>query len=218
MKKLNIKNVTRNLLQNDEVNISAFVKRQLAEQLVRCSMRLPPALKNWIVKKIIPGHRGSSALVDEPQTASYLPHLVEAKPTRRHYTRHPKETSNWWIQFLSETQRMVLQNDPKHRDSLMFKTLFRVNLPTFVLLQDLILDNRWYNPEATDTYGIRCHNVELLLLGCLHVLGHSATQKVCKSNTQMSSETHRVYAWVWHHRLSRKTFEILYSFVKYHHS
>ena len=92
---------------------------------------------------------------------------------------------------------MVLKNDKTHRDTLMFKTLFRVDITAFDLLRDILLDHQWYNPAATDRFGCRCHDVELLLLGCLHVLGHAATQKVCQSNTHISSECHRKFFLGW---------------------
>jgi hypothetical protein len=198
--KFKIKEVAGHLVQNEDVNMPVFLKRQLAQQLLRSSKRLPAgALRNWITKKIFPSV--PSALIQdealkEKLAPTALP-IVEAKKTRRHCFRRPKETSNWWSQFLTETQRLVLQNDTKHRHTLMFKTLFRVDILTFNCLRDIILDHAWCDPEAADLFGRRYHNAELLLLGCLHVLGHDATQKVCESNTHVSSECHRKFFLRW---------------------
>jgi hypothetical protein len=104
------------------------------------------------------------------------------KKTRWHYIRGPKDTLNWWPQqCLTQTQWLVvLQNNSKHKKTLLFKTLFQVGIQTFDVLCDIIPDHEWYDPEATDLFGCQCHCVELLLLGCLHVLGHDATEKFCE--------------------------------------
>ena len=52
--KLKIKDVARHLVQNEDVNMPVFMKRQLAQQLVRSSKRLPGTLKNWMSNKVFP--------------------------------------------------------------------------------------------------------------------------------------------------------------------
>jgi hypothetical protein len=196
--KFHTKEVARHLLAED-INTPVFLKRQLAQQLFRSGKRLPQALRNWITKKIfqrLPSASNQEEALEEELAPTAFP-IAEVKKTRRQFTRRPKETSNWWSQFLTATQRLVLQNDKKHRDTLMFKTLFRVDIHTFYVLRDIILDREWYDPEVSDLFGRRCHHVELLLLGCLHVLGHDATQKVCESNTHISSECHRKFFLRW---------------------
>jgi hypothetical protein len=48
--KLEIKEVARHLLQNEDANMPVLLKRQLVEQLVRKSKWLPGALRNWIAE------------------------------------------------------------------------------------------------------------------------------------------------------------------------
>jgi hypothetical protein len=39
--------------------------------------------------------------------------IPKTKKARWHCIRQPKEISNWWSQFLTKTQWLVLQNDRK---------------------------------------------------------------------------------------------------------
>jgi hypothetical protein len=146
--KLKIKEVARHLLQNEDVNMPVFLKRQLAEQLVRKTRRLPGSLRNWIAKKIFPSALNQEEDVKEELAPASASPIAGVKKTRRHYIRQPKETSNWWSQFLTQTQRLVLQNESKHRDTLMFKTLFRVDIEMFEVLRDIILDHSPWQPLA----------------------------------------------------------------------
>jgi hypothetical protein len=97
---------------NEDADMLVFINRQLAEQLVRKRKRLPPVLRNWIVKKIIPGHRSSlneeeTTKQDEAMNQDEAPHATAspiskvAKKMRRHYIRGAKKSSNWWRQFLT---------------------------------------------------------------------------------------------------------------------
>ena len=59
------------------------------------------------------------------------------------------------------------------------------------------LTHTQHGPDAADLFGRRYHHLELLLPGCLHVIGHAASQKVCESNTHISSECHRKLFLRW---------------------
>jgi hypothetical protein len=80
-----------------------FLQRQLVEQLVRKSTQLPGALRNWIAKKIFPSALNQEQAVKEELEPTVLP-IGGVKKTRWHYIRQPKETSNWWSQFFTQTQ------------------------------------------------------------------------------------------------------------------
>jgi hypothetical protein len=150
--KLKLKDVVTHLLRNDNVDMLVLIYRQLAEQqLLRKNkqVQLPPTLMNLIVKKICRGHAPAQ---QEDETSQ--PIQEAAKKTRRYYIRRPKETSNWWSQFLTENHWLVLRNDKKHRNTLMFKTLFRVDFENFQLLRDILLDHKWYDPDDTNLFGI----------------------------------------------------------------
>ena len=126
--KVKIKEVARHLAHDEDVGVPALFKRQLAPKLVRSSKRwLPGALRNWITNKMFPSIP-SAQNQEEARTLEELAPTAspvsEAKKTRWHCVRRPKETSNWWSQFLTESQRLVLQNDNRRSNALMLKTLF----------------------------------------------------------------------------------------------
>jgi hypothetical protein len=86
--KLKIKKFMRHLLHNDDANMSVFSNWQLAEELFWKSKQLPWALRNWVIKKIFPGHgsalnQGEALKQDEARAgATALPIREVAKKTR----------------------------------------------------------------------------------------------------------------------------------------
>jgi hypothetical protein len=88
--KLKIKDVARHLVQNEDVNMPVFLKRQLAQQLVRSSKRLPGAMRDWITKKIFPSVVQSALNQEEALQEELAPTplpIAEPTKTRRHCIR-----------------------------------------------------------------------------------------------------------------------------------
>jgi hypothetical protein len=55
----------------------------------------------------------------------------------------------------------------------------------------------WYNSTQTDAKLRKCSSLQLLVLGCLHVLGTSASQIVVQTNTNIDQEVHQQLFLLW---------------------
>ena len=97
--------------------------------------------------------------------------------TRRTYDKRDQYESNWWyVRYLAnEEKREVLREDSTHRDTKEFKGLFHVS---FTIFEDIVEFHellKWYNNNRYDACGVKCSDVELLVLhsGLLWCASHN---------------------------------------------
>ena len=130
---------------------------------------------------------------EEDECANILKHEdTKAFKPRRTYIKRQQFESNWYVGYLeSEEKRETLREDPTHRDTKEFKGLFRVSFTIFEDIVDLHNQYKWYDNNRFDVCGVKCSDIELLVLGALHTLGHGESRWVNQSNTNIDKEVHR---------------------------
>ena len=113
--------------------------------------------------------------------------------TRRTYDKRDQYESNWWyVRYLAnEEKREVLREDSTHRDTKEFKGLFHVSFTIFEDIVEFHESLKWYHNNRYDACGVKCSDVELLVLGALHTLGHGESRWINQSNTNIDKEVHR---------------------------
>ena len=129
----------------------------------------------------------------------------------RYFKKRNQYESNWWIRYLATDEiRSTLSSDATHRDTKEFKGLFWVDYVVFKQLKDLYLHKGWYDPNCKDICGNKCSDIELLILGALHTLGHAATRTVLQSNTNIDKEVHRLFFWTFCSKIASLKDEYIY--------
>jgi hypothetical protein len=133
---------------------------------------------------------------DDSSLGVDLPPLV--KKRRRYFGHRDREAANWYLRYLkTDEQRAILRDDETHRDTKEFRANFRVDFQIFERLVHMADSRFWYDSTQTDAKLRKCSSLQLLVLGCLHVLGTSASQIVVQTNTNIDQEVHRQFFLLW---------------------
>jgi len=135
---------------------------------------------------------------------------VTLPKSRNTYERMPKEESNFYRRYLASETIKANASNPDHPKGKEFRSLFGVPFDVFELLVNLTLEKGWYNPERRDAGGRKCHDIRLLILGCLCTMASNATSVANQSNTNISCKCHSVFHTFWVSKMS----EIKDEFIK----
>ena len=88
---------------------------------------------------------------------------------------------------------MVELKDIKHPICCEFRGLFAVLYRIFEHLVQSCLDNRWYDPKATNCWRKKCFDVRLLILGVLNKVRQDSSVIDIQSNTNISNQVHKLF-------------------------
>jgi hypothetical protein len=140
----------------------------------------------------------------ETEDSAKPPSLKKAKQSRERQQRKPKESLDWWENFLSDEAVHIIQDTeilcpipPTTSRAAQFRRKFRVPFRLFEELVSLTIEKGWYDPCRTDAAGHPCSDINLLILGALYKLGHNVGDKEIADITHISAETHRVFFQSW---------------------
>ena len=129
--------------------------------------------------------------------------IPKRRKAPRPSTRIPAEDSHWYQLFLSPRQVAAIREEEtkgKPKDatiSYTFRMMFRVPFTVFEHLVDVATRDGWYDNERVDNSGRKVKDVRLLILGCLHMIGHAATLRTVQTNTGISKDVQNRFFVRW---------------------
>lgn len=156
-----------------------------------------------------------SSSSDEDNTGEIALPTPRKKPKRA--IRVDVEQSHWYKLFLAPEKVSEIRKEESTDDcnkdgtiSYTFQMMFRVSMAIFDHLVDVATRDGWYDNEATDNAGRKVKDIRLLILGCLHVIGHDATFRVVATNTGVSKDTQRRFFVRWIAKMASLKDEYIY--------
>ncbi|KAL9185687.1 hypothetical protein ACHAXT_003464 [Thalassiosira profunda] len=128
---------------------------------------------------------------------------VDERPAGRRKERSPNlfpydfgdvHTANWHIKFLADDVRERTRTLAKRDRHAEFRSHFRVTLEKLEYLRDLFLEKGWITKtkHCRDDATLKI-KAELLILGCLNVLGHATPFRCLPVSTNISFTEHRLF-------------------------
>jgi len=118
------------------------------------------------------------------------------------------EHSHWYKLYLAPDKVQAIREEESNEDckegtiAYTFRMMFRVTMHIFDHLVDVATRDGWYDNEATDNAGRKVKDVRLLILGCLHMIGHDAKIRVVTTNTGVSRTTQKRFFDRWITKMS----------------
>lgn len=183
-------------------SINASIAKLFLNNLLPSFGNYNPLLQRMYVDSLIANQQplatATTLFVEHQRRNLFREARLLSLSTREYYPCRPKEESTWWKDYLvDEPKRSTLRRRDNNKESNEFRRMFR--LP-FVLFEELVLltvTKQWYDPTKVNGRGVLCSNLELLILGVLHVLGKNADNHQVSRLTNISEEVHRVFFHKW---------------------
>ena len=205
----------------DEITTSS-----VASFVVKCNPRMAQALGGSVSLNAAISEIGIFDTDDEDAAAGLRypctedgedeevpPDLLPAAKKRRVFGRLHKSGSHWWKRYLCAEMKAEMTAEPEGRVATRFRRNFRVPFSMFDTQLLTMTVQRWWptwSTDKVDACGRPVSDIQLKLLGCLHVLGTGNSQFQVSELTDISEEVHRCFFLSWLSKMASVKAEFIY--------